>query len=42
MSLWTIPELDALIVSARKLGFWDDVAFFTAERARLLGQEVTR
>lgn len=36
---YTIPQLNALIASATKLGFWDDVAHFTRLRNELAGQK---
>lgn len=33
---YTLAQLDQLIAGARRLGFADDVAHWTAERARLL------
>jgi len=35
---YTIAQLDELIETATRLGFWDDVAHFTSEKRRLLAQ----
>ena len=35
MSVYTIPQLDNMITLAAQLGFWDDVAHWTAVRAEM-------
>ena len=40
--LYTIAELDQMILLALQLGFMDDVKHWRAERARLLAKETTR
>lgn len=40
--LYTIAQLDQMILLALQLGFMDDVEHWRAERARLIAKEATR